>query len=326
MHSSTSSFKPLPRGWASLLIALAVAAGVLGGLELFWRSRGFVPTLEDAEPLWCTARKRASGDAIAIVGSSRLQTEIDPAVMSTALGGRTVTQLALAGANPLPVLLELADDAEFTGVVLFEYMPRRLLTGDRASIARMDTFLAWCHDPSIVAPIEARLGQTMQKHVVVTQTDLQLFSLLSYFSRHRGLPREMHQVLGEDRFRGTFPSASQPKVQLDVWEPALSADALAARLQTMRAAIAKIRARGGQVVIYRPIASGEVLADEESRFPAAVWFSRVVHELDGPAIDFSTVAALRDIHPQDGEHPQIADVPVITRAIAAQLGPLLQRH
>jgi hypothetical protein len=45
----------------------------------------------------------------------------------------------------------------------------------------------------------------------------------------------------------------------------------------------------------------------------------VARELDVPAIDFATIAALREIHPQDGEHPSIDDVPAISRAIAAQL-------
>jgi hypothetical protein len=319
VHSSTSSFKPIPRAWASLALALTVAVGVLGGLEVFWRARGFVPTLEDAAPLWCAANKRATGDAVAIVGSSRLQTSIDPVLMSSALGGRTVTQLAVAGASPIPVLLALADDPGYSGTVLLEYMPRRFLTADSGASARMETFIEACRDPSLVAPIEARLDQFVQQHLVVTESGLQLFGVLSHLSRNHALPREMRQTLREDRFLAMIASAVPAKMHPDVWEPALSEEALATRLATMRAAIAKIRARGGQVVLYRPIATGDVLADEEGRFPTTIWLPRVGRALDVPVIDFTTIAALREIRPQDGEHTEVDDAPVITRAIVEKL-------
>jgi hypothetical protein len=318
VHSFTSSFRPLPHAWRSLAIGVVLAVFWLAGYELFWRSRGFTPTLTDNEALWCNARRSVAPDGVVIVGSSRMQTGLDPEVMSRALGGRAVTQLALAGSNPIPVLLDLAHDPSFHGVVVLEYMPRRLLTPDSASVNRALGFLATCSNPSLVAGVEASMGRALQQRFVFMLPDLQAISLVSYVAQKHSLPGGSHELVRADRFN-PIHFAHPVTGAGEVWDAPLTEQELRARMAELRAAIDQIRARGGRVIVYRSPVTGPVLADEERRFPAATWLPRVAELLGAPAIDFQTVPRLREVQCPDGEHPDADDVPSITEAVAAEL-------
>jgi len=323
--SYISSFRVLPHGWRSLVLAAVVASGFLGGFELFWRHYGFVPTLTDSDSLWCEARASVAHDSLVILGSSRLQTGLDPIELSRALGGRSVVQLALAGANPVPALLDLAADTRFGGVVLLEYMPRRLFTSDVGAAGRTQAFVTACHNPSVVAPIEARLARVAEQHLTLLDAELQIVALLSYVAHHRALPHASHDQLRGDRYSlMSFPEGEHVVTARDVWDPPFTGAALEARFGELRAAIASIAARGGKVILYRSPVSGEVLADEEARFPSAIWFPRAARELGASSIDYAALPGARTLDLPDGEHPRSRDVAEVTATVGRALQPLLR--
>jgi hypothetical protein len=322
--SFTSSFRTLPHGWRSLVIAAALAASFITGYELFWRLRGFRPMLTDSDSLWCGERTRLPPDGVALLGSSRLQTGIDPAELSRVLGGRAVAQLAIAGANPVPPLLDLADDPSFRGVVLLEYMPRRLFTSAVGSTARSQAFVSACKNPSLIAPLESRLERAVERHAVFLDDELQLVALLGYVAHHHTLPAASHDVLRADRYSQMyFPEGVRVLAPRDVWDEPLVDAALEQRLRRLHDAIAKIQARGGRVLLYRSPVSGDVLADEESRFPNNVWFARAARDLGISTIDYATLPDTRPLDLPDGEHPRSTDVLGITDAVAHAMQRLL---
>jgi hypothetical protein len=322
VHSSTSSFRTLPHGWLSLAVGGFLALLALGAWEMLWRSRGFVPSLTDSEALWCHERREVVRDSIVIVGSSRVQKDLDPDVLSRSLDGRSVVQLALAGGDGFPVLADLARDPSFAGVVVIEYMPRRILTADATGVARMDGFLAWCRDPNIIANTEGQLDRALQRRVVGLNPELHPITILSYAYAHHRLPHGSHEVLRDDRFSATS-FAGGSGTSLDRWDEPLPVHALAERLERARADIAAIHARGGRVVLFRPPVTGEVLADEERRFPSGTWLPTVARELGVPAIDFLAVPELRALPCPDGEHLDESDAPAATAAVARELRALL---
>jgi hypothetical protein len=314
--SFISSFRPLPHAWRSLVIAALFATGALAGYELFWRARGFRPTLTDSDALWCDARRRVSPDAVVIVGSSRLQTGLDPQVLSRVLGGKPVVQLAIGGANPVPALLDLTDDANFKGTVIFEYMPRRLFTPDLGSTNHTQEFVASCRNPSLVAPIEARLSRELERRLVLLNGELQFVALVSYVEHHHALPTASHDTIRDDRFSAIyFPEGQRPAFSPKSWDAAYPGDALVLQMGKLRSAIGKLTARGGRVILYRSPVSHEILDDEEHRFPAAMWFPRAATELGVPSIDYAALPNAPAVDAPDGEHPRSRDVSAITEAV-----------
>jgi len=62
-----------------------------------------------------------------------------------------------------------------------------------------------------------------------------------------------------------------------------------------------------------------VLADEETRYPAAQWFTKTASILAVDHLDFSEIPEFRDLHLPDGEHPASTAVPAMTEVFGREL-------
>ena len=111
--------------WRPAACAAAVAAGLLGGAEVFWRARGVVPTVDDTPGLWALHRRAVPGagepgaaDAVVLAGNSRMHVGFDVDLARSRWPGRHVAQLAIDGVGPAGVLEDLAGDEAFVGSVV----------------------------------------------------------------------------------------------------------------------------------------------------------------------------------------------------------------
>ncbi len=166
------------------------------------------------------------------------------------------------------------------------------------------------------------MDRELEKRFVFLNFGLEPISILSYIARHQSLPRIVHAVVRDDRFLGLYFHRAGRSGE-KVWEPLLSTSELDQRMTMLHGMIAKIRGRGGDVVLYRSPVSDGVLEDEQSRYPVETWLPRVATMLDVKVIDFATIPALRALAPPDGEHLEAADAPLATLAVAQALVPLL---
>src|SRR3954470_21843731 len=111
----------MDRAWLKTWIVAAVlVAALAAGYEGFLRSRAYLPTVQDDADLWSLQCDRVKSDpnAVALLGASRVQYAIDPALLSQLLGGRTVAMLAVNGQYPLAALRALAEDEQFAGLAI----------------------------------------------------------------------------------------------------------------------------------------------------------------------------------------------------------------
>ncbi|MEY2495127.1 MAG: hypothetical protein QOJ45_1619, partial [Verrucomicrobiota bacterium] len=112
MHSSTSNFERVIPALPWRGIAVAVVVGVfvsVAAWEVYCRSIGYEPTLNDTEDLWAQTRRRVEPESVVLVGDSRAWFDLDLDELERGLTRRPV-QLALPGSGPLPVLEDLAND------------------------------------------------------------------------------------------------------------------------------------------------------------------------------------------------------------------------
>ena len=125
MHSSTSNFErvipPLPWRGLAVGVTLAVVFATIAW-ELYVRSLGYEPTLNDTSDLWAEARRSVKPESIVLVGDSRIWFDSDLDELEHGLGKRPV-QLGLAGGCPYPVLADLAKDEHFRGTVICSVVP-----------------------------------------------------------------------------------------------------------------------------------------------------------------------------------------------------------
>src|SRR5688500_204143 len=99
MHSSTSNsdfVRTIPdvpwRGLLTVVAALTVTLVV--AWELYARSTGYEPTLNDTPDLWAEARGSVQPDSVVLVGTSRMLFDLDLDVLEEGLRQRP-KQLAI---------------------------------------------------------------------------------------------------------------------------------------------------------------------------------------------------------------------------------------
>lgn len=104
----------------SLIIALVLSLVSLTAWEIYWRSQGKYPDINDDKELWAVQRaklKTMGQSDFVIVGSSRILFGIQLDVWENEIGRRPV-MLANPGSSPLPVFRDIVENTEFTGTVI----------------------------------------------------------------------------------------------------------------------------------------------------------------------------------------------------------------
>lgn len=109
----------------TLIIAISLSLLGLICWEIYWRSQGFYPTLDDNESLWATQRARvekAGSEDVLLIGSSRVLFDIQLDEWENETGKRPI-QLACVGSSPLPVFHDLVEKTDFNGTILVGVTP-----------------------------------------------------------------------------------------------------------------------------------------------------------------------------------------------------------
>ncbi|TAI49640.1 hypothetical protein [Flagellimonas allohymeniacidonis] len=106
-------------------IALFLSVASLTVWEIYWRSQGRIPTIDDDKHLWAAEREKVDQlgpDDIVIVGSSRVMFDIQLDEFEELSGVRPI-QLACAGSSPLPVFHDIVENTDFSGTVIVGVTP-----------------------------------------------------------------------------------------------------------------------------------------------------------------------------------------------------------
>lgn len=109
----------------SLIIAITLSVLSLVAWELYWRTQGKIPNLDDDKNLWAVQRAKvedASQNDVLLVGSSRVLFDIQLNEWQAQTGVRPI-QLACAGSSPLPVFHDIVHNTDFKGTILVGVTP-----------------------------------------------------------------------------------------------------------------------------------------------------------------------------------------------------------
>jgi hypothetical protein len=345
MPSSTSSSEPAPapgdglvhadalaeahrevpaHAWGRIaLMALAVCVVLTAGWEVLWRSKGF--EAGDVKPTyanWAEARRHATGNATVLIGTSRNLFDVDLDVWEKTTGIRPV-QLSLEGTSPLMTLSDLATDPKFKGVVIADVVTGMFFSGDPGGVN--EKALPYYHDQT---PSQ-RVGRwlAIPPEYVLAYIDDQ--------TRPKELWRRQELPLREGqrpRFVDPYKLAvATPDRNSEMWGRVLTDTAYRERaariwgplftpppgfkpppppkvIAGVAADIAKIRARGGDVVFVMHPQAG-FLAEWEKQLPRPVFWDALlagtgsggVNYLDHRELQGFRLPELSHMHPRDAE-------------------------
>jgi hypothetical protein len=328
--------RPVPeQPWGRILLgATLIFVLLLAGWEAYWRAYGVRPGIANSYGLWAMQRRRidaGEGDATVLLGASRVLYDIQLPVWER-LAGRRPIQLAFEGTSPLVYLEDLAGDPKFTGRVLVGIAPEVFFQGFRYRGGAADYLRK--ESPS------QRIGQWLSMHfiepfVAFDDGDFALQTVLArqpwparpgnhWFTEVRKLGHHeadrnsslwsklesdpQYRELARSIWREAFDPAEDPP-------PAELAKTIREQIERTAKAVAKLRARGVQVLFVRPPSAGEYLAYERRLFPRAQTWDALLAASGAPGIHFEDYPELQGYYLPEWSHLTRAEAERFTAAL-----------
>jgi hypothetical protein len=347
MPSSTSSFDSEPvllraipeLSWPRVaLLAWVLAALGLGGWEAYWRvAQQYEATYRNSDGQWAEVRRRIDArepNATVFIGSSRTLFDIDLDVWKEETGVHGI-QLALEGSNPLPVLTDVANDDDFSGLLVVGVTPPLLFLpglGNRAGV------IEHYYDETPSQRISTRLSYPLETTFAYYNIDTKLFTVLArqaWWPERPSLPFQQPEVRKLEDMRRDRQANLWERVETDpefhaivtgTWRaiiehlpPPPPEDVARAQfealLEQVAGNVAKIRARGGEVVFIRPPSSDFFREAEKKITPRERVWEPVVGAAGAVGVHFEDYPALSDVRTPEWSHISAKDKARWTRAL-----------
>ncbi len=330
------------RPWRAIALAVLVMTAALTGLwEWQMRQLGITPGhLADGASAWAEQRRRIdSGPApVVIVGDSRILFDTDFDRFQKLTGERPI-QLALQGTNARPFLEDLADDPKFKGLVIVgikELSYFRKETGLNAAALKHGKWESPADRGSFM------IRRELARHLALLDGDYRLSNILLRLDPglRPGLPpplvlpwkleemydeRRTHiwtRIEHDDRMRR---EASAVWMGLMAHRPPVSSEVIGFTQARTRDAVAKIRARGGEVVFVRPPSISPSLDREEVLIPRGKGWDPLLKAANVQGVHFADIAGGRGLIVPELSHLSTACATVFTDAYVRALAGITPR-
>jgi len=334
MPSSTSSSESEPvfhrqipeiRWPAAALIAVLLVVAGVGSWEAYWRvAQDVVPSYRNSDGQWAEVRRRVDArepNATVFIGSSRTQFDLDLDVWEELTGVHGI-QLALEGSNPLPILTDLAEDEDFSGLLVVGITPPLVLMPGIGS--RADA-LTHYYDETPSERLGTQLSYPLERTLAFYNPDFALFAVLqrqTWWPERPGLPfqaPEVRKIENMDRDRESDlwnRVEDDPKLNATVtstWKaiietlpPPPPEDEARAAFETLLANVqrdvGRIRERGGEVVFIRPPSSDWFREIERQATPRERVWEPIVAAAGSVGVHFEDYPELSDVRTPEWSH------------------------
>lgn len=316
--------------WA---VALVLFVAGLGAWEWHWRDFGVEPSYRNSDGLWAMQRRRidqGEGDALVVIGSSRIFFDLRLDVWERLSGERPI-QLALEGTSPLAFLDDLADDEDFTGRLLVGVSPAPFVRPGGVRADALDHYRDETPSQRAGQWLSMRL---LEPWLAFYDPDFALFTVLE----RQGWPRREGvrgyidvrklAVSGADRDTRLWDklvedpeyAALAKRIWQQFWkagpppgmDPARDMETAVTRAA---AAVARLRARGVEVIFVAPPADGEFRDFEDRMFPRARLWEPLLARSGARGIHYQDHPDMQGLHLPEWSHLSHADSVRYTQAL-----------
>lgn len=319
----------------AIFMAIMVSIVVIAW-EIHLRNNGVKISYDDGPPLW--SHKRAmvyepKDKAVVFIGSSRMKYDLD---LPTWVKNTPVhaVQLSIEGSSPRPVLEDLANDTNFKGRLIID-ATEGLFFSDRSN-RKPNENIKYYHDRTPAQQASFEINRVLESQFVFLDKDN--FSLNAQLDALEIPSRPgvfMMPIFPMDFQQNTFDRQMYmtDKFEKDtnlqnrvsgIWQffskmskgaPPMPDDELNAIFQSVKVAIDKIKARGGEVLFLRPPSSGPALMGEKMAFPREKYWDRLLADTGCPGIHYADYPALDHFVCPEDSHLTRADAAVFTQKI-----------
>jgi hypothetical protein len=330
---------PLP--WAKIaLIVLLLVAALTGAWEWRMRSIGYeVGDLGDDPSAWAEQRRKLDSghEKVAIVGDSRILFDTNLDRFQQLTGIRPV-QLAIAGSNALPVLEDIANRSRYNGLVIVGIADQsyfRKSPGAAADDLKRGIF------ESPDQRVSFLISRFLRRYTAMLDGDA---SLHNWVIKTDPTSRSgVHGPYGDVWKVSSFSDDRQTRMwttiprntylrnhAIAVWMAIFglrkpTPDIVAATANRTKTAVAKIRARGGEVVFVRPPSADPLHALEEKQLPRAKGWDVLLKVAQVKGIHFLQLPDAQGLTIPEKSHLNAACAVVFTDAYVRALTQLTPR-
>ena len=327
--------RPVPvQPWGKILASVALVV-LVATIAWEWRMRQLelVPgDIDDSASFWVDERRRIDNEVVplAIIGDSRIlfDTDLD---RFEALTGIRPLQLALPGTNARPFLEHLAADGDFKGLLLVGIAERSYFRD------RIGLFASALDRYEFESPAERSaflLNYEISKYFAFLDGEYRLSTLVKRLDRgvRKGTdsPYDMVWKLRENRADRNSVLWRRIEHDMDLNAHARHFWSLAFRGQTpdaviqdglrrTREAVARIRARGGDVIFIRPPSAGAVLDAENIQMPRSRGWDPLMQAAEVAGLHYMDDPVSRELFTPELSHLSAACSTVYTDAYVRQL-------
>jgi hypothetical protein len=344
---------PAPWRGISVIITIVVIIATTAW-ELYCRSIGYGPTLNDNEDLWTLRRRAVAPESIVIIGDSRGWYDVDLDEIQKGLGKRPI-QLAMGGGCGYPVLADLANDETFHGTVICSVVPRLLFAPPGTPpMERGGKAVKRFHSQTPAQRASQYLAMPLEEHVAfLKQEELTLDDLL----KRLPIPNRMGALvppprppyfgtLDRERRARMIEACADPNGELarriqQIWIPLFTPpppptyipkdvfmakmnEAILTRFRDITAAVEKICARGGKIVFVRFPHSGGLKELEDRTTPREKTWEPLLKMTGAPGIYYSDFPDLSGFNCPEWSHLTAGDSVEFTRRLVPHLRAALQ--
>lgn len=314
-------------GWLVLiLVVVAMAAW-----EWKMRSLGLLAgDIDDSKSHWAVERRKVAAgdhDNVVIVGSSRMLFDTDLDVWES-LTGRRPIQLSLAGTNPRPLLDDIAADPAYKGLVLVDVTPD-IFFGDWLGIPEFAGVTDYWKEESPSDRFSHHVDLFLSRRLAFIDSAYTLTKLVERVDipNREGMRTpfmDVWKVWESFDDRQTF---LWRRIETDerlreharlVWGPfngePMDEAAIGRAWDQTAAAVAKIRARGGEVIFIRPPSAGLYYEHETHAAPRAKTWDPLLEKTQAFGIHFEDYPEMRNLEVPEWSHLSRASAERFTRA------------
>jgi hypothetical protein len=324
-------------GWLVLVLLVAATAA----WEWRMRSLGLhAGDLDDSKWHWSVERRRLKNgdhDNVVIIGSSRLLFDTDLDVWEEMTGRRPI-QLALVGTNPRPLLIRLANESDFNGLLVVGVTPDLYFLERFSYIPQYEGVLDFWRKESPSERVGHRIGLFLSQHLAFLDEAYRLAPLIERVdipdrSGVRGPYLDVWKLSEHFADRQT---RMWPRLETDVrlrdharlvWGPFDGSgpppESIARAIEESRKAVEKIRSRGGTVVFVRAPSAGLYYESENAGIPRAKTWDKLLAETGVFGIHFEDYPEMRNLEVPEWSHLSRASA---TRFTRAYVGVLRERY
>jgi len=321
----------------SFILAIILGMASVICWELFWRSQGLEPNIDDNNNLSSIQRaklKNPSNDQVVFIGSSRILFDIQLDLWKEQTGTEPV-MLAFQGASPLPTLQDIVENTDFNGTMIVGVTEGLFFstTFDKAPpISRAKERIQHYYDRTYAQRLNHLLSIPLQKNLAFVtvadetwDSDVDLKTLLTRLrkgERAGPLPAPFYQFEDVSLDRNVQMSESTTNdtayantIKL-AWQDMLSGDMpppdKKGTTEFFLKYAEKFRERGGQIILVRCPSDGWFKEIEAKGLPRTEYWDSLVLRSKFPAYHYADYQQFHDLNLPEWSHLSKEDADFFT--------------